>query len=57
MDAGTFTKGSVTAGTVKVETDPSTWTVTGNSDLAKNVYKDNIGVTLSDGSVKQYDFK
>ena len=57
VDAGTFSKGSATAETVSVTTDPSTCTVTDNSDLSKNVYKDNIGVTLSDGSVAKYDFK
>ena len=57
VDAGTFTKGSAISGTVSVTTDPSTWTVTGNSDLTNSIYKVNIGVTLSDGSVTQYDFK
>ena len=57
VDAGTFTKGSATTTTVSETTDPSTWTVTGNSNLAKNVYKDNIGITLSNGSVTTYYFK
>lgn len=55
VETGTFTTGNVTAGTVSVTTDPSTWTVKDNSDLAKNVYKDNIGITLTDGSVTKYD--
>ena len=57
IDAGTFTSGTPATGTVTVKTDPSTWTVTDNADLAKSVYKDSIGVTLSSGSVTQYDFK
>ena len=57
VDAGTFTKGPATSGTVSVTAAPSTWTVTGNPGLARNVYKENIGATLSDGSVTKYDFK
>ena len=54
---GVFTKGTATTGAISTNTDPSTWTTTSTPDVHSTVYKNNIGITLTNGSVSKYDLK
>ncbi len=57
VSSGKFTKGAAETGTLSMNILPGQWDLSTTAALGNTVYKDNIGITMSNGEVTKFDLK